>query len=58
MTEQKDLRRKAYVAIMLMGIVSMLGDIARALLMLGLVIVAQIIAIALLFGAKLEKKEQ
>ena len=27
MTEQKDLRRKAYVAIMLMGIVSMLGDI-------------------------------
>ena len=27
MTEQKDLRRKAYVAIMLMGVVSMLGDI-------------------------------
>ena len=27
MTEQKDLRRKAYVAILLMGIVSMLGDI-------------------------------
>jgi len=27
LTEQKDLRRKAYVAIMLMGVVSMLGDI-------------------------------
>ena len=27
MTEQKDLRRKAYIAIMLMGVVSMLGDI-------------------------------
>ena len=27
MTEQKDLKRKAYVAIMLMGVVSMLGDI-------------------------------
>jgi MFS family permease len=27
LTEQKDLRRKAYVAILLMGIVSMLGDI-------------------------------
>jgi MFS family permease len=27
LTEQKDLKRKAYVAIMLMGIVSMLGDI-------------------------------
>jgi len=27
LTEQKDLRRKAYIAIMLMGVVSMLGDI-------------------------------
>ena len=27
MTEQKELRRKAYIAIMLMGVVSMLGDI-------------------------------
>jgi len=27
LTEQKDLKRKAYVAIMLMGVVSMLGDI-------------------------------
>ena len=27
MTEQKDLKRKAYVAILLMGVVSMLGDI-------------------------------
>lgn len=27
MTEQKDLKRRAYVAIMLMGVVSMLGDI-------------------------------
>jgi MFS family permease len=27
LTEQKDLKRKAYIAIMLMGVVSMLGDI-------------------------------
>jgi hypothetical protein len=77
MVEQKEVKRKTYVAIMLMGVVSMLGDIvyesgrgiapdylyflgASALLVGltsgGFVVVAQAIAIFLLWYARHEKE--